>query len=116
MRTKLGWLSRRHVLGSLVFAQIISISIAAKAVHTIDVQQQNRAFSLREVTIQRGDTVTFINSDKFPHQVHVSGPDLDVDSSLQAPEERTSVAFPAAGTFEVTCGVHPRMQMSVVVK
>ena len=82
----------------------------------IDVQQRNRAFSVSELAIERGDTLIFINSDRFPHQVHVSGPGLEVDSPLQAPEERTSVAFPNVGTFEVTCGVHPRMHMSIVVK
>lgn len=92
------------------------IAGASDAADVIDVIQKHRAFAVKDVTIERGSSLRFVNADDFPHQVHVTGPDLDTDSSLQPPGAALLVAFPRKGTFEVTCGVHPRMHMTVKVK
>ena len=81
----------------------------------VDVVQRRRAFDVPAVTIARGGNVRFVNADGFPHQIHVEGPSLASDSPLQSPGETMVVAFPAEGTFEVTCGIHPRMSMTVNV-
>ena len=41
---------------------------------------------------------------------------MEKDSPLQPAGAVLLMPFPTAGTFEVTCGVHPRMRMSVIVK
>lgn len=40
---------------------------------------------------------------------------LVVDSDLQEQGQDVDVAFPTPGLFEVRCGVHPRMHMTVNV-
>ena len=88
---------------------------ATVASQVVEIVQKGRAFAVREVEIARGSTLRFINADDFPHQIQTKGPGVDVDSGLQAPDETLDIAFPAAGIFEVRCGVHPRMRMSVRV-
>lgn len=89
---------------------------AALASQATEVVQKGRAFAVREIGIARGGVLRFLNEDDFPHQINVKGPGVSVDSGLQNPGEPLEVAFPSAGTFEVRCGVHPRMRMGVRVE
>lgn len=93
----------------LVFA---ALSAAAES---FAVSQRNRAFALRQVTIGQNDVVRFSNEDDYAHQLRINGPGVDFDSDLQSPGETIDVPFPTAGSYEVRCGIHPRMRMTVVV-
>ena len=84
---------------------------AADSAHTI--VQSGRAFHPAEVTINKGETVTFTNDDSFIHQIYVDGL---FDSSEKAPGENLTETFPGTGTFQVRCHIHPTMRMSVHVK
>jgi plastocyanin len=79
--------------------------------HTV--VQQGRAFHPGEITINRGDTLTFTNNDEFIHQVYVAGL---FDSNEKAPGQNLTESFPEAGTFEVRCHIHPKMKLTVHVK
>ena len=109
-------LAARASLVGLAALSLGGMAGAALTADVVDVVQKRRAFDVPEVTIARGGSVRFVNADGFPHQIHVEGPGLDSDSPLQGPGEALVVAFPAEGTFEVTCGIHPRMSMTVNVK
>lgn len=89
---------------------------AALASAATEIVQRNRTFAVAEAEVEAGTTVRFTNEDDFPHQIHVTGPDMNLDSPLQGSGQVVEVAFPAPGTFDVRCGIHPRMRMSVRVK
>ena len=89
---------------------------AALASAVVEVAQKNRTFAVREAEVAPGTILHFTNEDDFPHQIHVTGPGLDIDSPLQNSGQAVDITFPAAGTFEVRCGIHPRMRMSVHVQ
>lgn len=95
---------------------VIGPSMLAGAAGLVTVTQKGRAFAVRELRIARGDTVRFANDDDFPHQIHASGPGMELDSDLQAPGESLSVPFPTAGAFEIRCGVHPKMRLTIAVE
>ena len=79
--------------------------------HTI--VQQGRAFRPTEITINRGETLTFTNNDEFIHQVYVPGL---FDTDERAPGQNITESFPQSGTFEVRCHIHPKMKLVVHVK
>lgn len=108
----------RQRVASVLLAGMSALVVAGAGgvAGAIDVIQKHRAFVVGELMIERGSSLRFINEDDFPHQVHVTGPDMDTDSPLQSSGTALVVAFPVKGTFEVTCGVHPRMHMTVIVK
>ena len=101
------------LVGVLVGVAAVSF---ARAAEVVDIVQKGRAFSLQDATIARGSSLRFLNQDDFPHQVHIEGPGFESDSALQSTGDTLTVAFPVTGTFEVTCGIHPRMQMTVNVE
>jgi len=93
-----------------LLAQPIVPAAATEARVTIS----NFTFEPQALTIERGETVRFVNSDDMVHTVVAadgsfrSGP-LDTGDSFV----RT---FPQSGTIAYFCGLHPFMKGSIVVK
>ena len=84
---------------------------AADPAHTI--VQKDRAFHPTEVTINRGEALTFTNNDTYIHQIYATGL---FDSEEKAPGENLTESFTQGGTFEVQCHIHPKMKLVVHVK
>jgi plastocyanin len=86
-------------------------ALAADPPHTVI--QSGRAFHPAEVSINRGEALTFTNNDEFIHQIFVDGL---FDSEEKSPGENLSESFTQSGTFEVHCHIHPKMKLIVHVK
>jgi plastocyanin len=78
------------------------------------------AFDPTTLTVPVGTTVTFVNMDPTEHTV-TNGKDgkaadnAAFDEKVNAGESVT-VTFDTAGTFVVTCTIHPSMNMTVTVQ
>ena len=78
------------------------------------------AFSTDEVTVAVGEGITYRNNDNAPHTVTegsdgVAADDPAVNERLDAGDE-VEVSFDEAGTYEITCLLHPQMNMTVIVE
>lgn len=100
---------RKGLLPILFFMPLPAF--AADAAHTI--VQSGRAFHPGEVTINRGESLTFTNNDEFIHQIYLDG---QFDSEEKAPGQNLTESFTQSGTFEVRCHIHPKMKLIVHVK
>jgi plastocyanin len=79
-----------------------------------------------DITIQAGGTVKFDDSNGGPHNL-VTGTNGSFSSESGAPSEFTStgiafsggkvqtITFPTAGTYHITCTLHPSMQATITV-
>jgi plastocyanin len=94
-------------------AAFILVLAIGPAVADAVVTQKSRAFRPTDVTVNRGEAVTFTNDDSYIHQIYVDGL---FDSDEKAPGENLNETFPKAGTFQVRCHIHPTMRMTVHVK
>ena len=97
------------ILTSLLFA---GTSFAKD--HKID--QKDRKFSITEITINKGDTITFTNSDKVTHNVFSVSDAVKFDLKTQKPGSSSTVKFDKAGKGEVRCAIHPKMKLKLTVK
>ncbi len=93
---------------------------AASAAAAQTVELRNFAFSPATLTVPAGTTVTFRNDDAAKHDV-VNGKDgrkaADARFDVQIdPGSVGTVTFDTAGTFDVTCTIHPTMNMTVTVQ
>jgi plastocyanin len=104
--------SRVLAAGFLV-SGLIALCVQALAADRTTIVQKGRAFRPGDVTINKGDTITFTNDDSFIHQIYVDGL---FDSEERAPGENLNETFPQSGTFQVRCHIHPTMHMTVHVK
>jgi len=79
--------------------------------------QQGLKFVPTTLTINAGDSIQFENHDPFTHDVTVGSPDgSKSDKGLEHHGENMVVAFPKAGTYAITCKLHPMMKATVIVK
>ena len=88
--------------------------LAADDAHIV--VQKGRAFHPGEVTIDRGESLTFTNNDEFIHQIYSQASDFSFDSDERNPGENITENFTTPGTFEVRCHIHPKMKLVVHVK
>jgi plastocyanin len=64
------------------------------------------------VTIEPGDTVTWVNDDDLPHDAAGSG----WSTPLLMKGDSARVTFARAGTYRYSCTIHPEMRSAVIVR
>ena len=70
-------------------------------------------FAPATLTVKKGETVTWVNKDPFPHTVTSAG---KFDSKSIAPNARWSWRAKAPGEYSYICTLHPNMKGVVVVR
>lgn len=108
----------RHVMYGIGFAVLSLAAVHVKAAnHEVHVGGASVRFDPQDITIDVGDTVTWISSSAQPHNVHANddsfrcatGCDGDGHGGSGAPQTgpwSATVAFPHAGTFGYRCDPH----------
>lgn len=77
-------------------------------------------FTLENLTVPLGATITWVNRDAVPHTItQGSGPtvaeDAAWDSANLMQSESFSLTLDQAGTFAYFCAIHPSMQATITV-
>ena len=104
---------RRIALGAS--ALVLAAQIAGAA-SDHKVNQQNKAFSVKEIAVAAGDSITFMNVDDVTHNVYSVTKGLEFELKTQAPGKSDTVKFDKTGTVTVQCAIHPKMNLAVTVK
>ena len=78
------------------------------------------AFDPEELTISAGTTVNFVNADSAAHTVTegtdgTAVEDPIIDEELEQ-SGSTSFTFDEPGTYDITCRLHPSMQLTITVE
>ncbi len=77
-------------------------------------------FEPAELTVTAGTEVAFVNEDDYGHTVTEGTEGQAVDNAFVneevAANSTVRVVFDEAGTFEITCIIHPTMQMTITVE
>ena len=85
-----------------------------------EVRIVNSAFRPGDLTVNVGDEVAFINDDTFTHTI-TEGTDGDAVDDPIVDEEvsgrgEVRVTFDEAGTYDITCEIHPTMHVTITVE
>ena len=90
------------------------------AAEEVRVRIDGSAFDPEEITVPVGTEVVFLNADGFAHTVTEGTDGHAVDDPIVdeeiAQNGTVSVTFDEAGTYDITCEIHPSMQMTVTVE
>ena len=106
--------------------QTHSVSIPMDSGTSQDCVKSDACYIPYEVTINVGDTITWINDDELPHTVTAGDLEVDkeivgtdypngFDSSIVLKDGTFSHTFETAGTYPYLCIVHPWMVGNVIV-
>lgn len=104
----------KRIITTIICAGIFSV-LPARA-EDVTITQKDRAFSKTEVTIKRGDSIVFKNSDEVSHNVFSVSSGMEFDIRRQAPGASSKISFDTTGVAEVRCSIHPKMKLIVTVK
>ena len=84
------------------------------------VRIDNSTFDPTELTIAVGTEVLFLNADGFAHTVTEGTDGQAVDDPIVdeeiAQNGTVSVTFDEPGTYDITCEIHPSMNMTITVE
>lgn len=97
-------------------AAVAFMSVSAIASDPVSVSQKGLAFSPNDLSVEKAQTVEFVNDDNTAHNVIVTGDGVSFNGGLQAPGAHLKYTFAKPGTYAITCGIHPKMKLSVTVK
>lgn len=83
----------------------------AKALN--DNPEETRKHALKEITLHLGDSLVFKNLDTIAHNVVGVNFDLNVQKpgAISTPQ-----IFDKAGVYEISCAIHPKMKLKVIVQ
>jgi plastocyanin len=102
----------KSYLASTLLVALSSVAFAEEHV----IEQNDRKFSVQEVTIKPGDSIVFKNVDQVTHNVFSNSTINAFDIRIQQPGNSSTVEFKQAGVTEVRCAIHPGMKLLVTVK
>ena len=109
------WMSRLTIMLTALF---LSMTLAAQA-YAAEIQmgyEGNLVFEPNELTVNAGDTVTFVNNALPPHNIIVDGrADLSRESLMFSPGETQEIVFADAGDFNFKCAPHEGAGMKGVI-
>jgi plastocyanin len=111
----------KHSYLLVIFGLVLtSISLAVPA-DMVVVGQKNKTFvvdgaKVGKLTINKGDTIRFMNQDPFFHNVFSLSDLKTFDLGSFPKGEFKPVIFDKPGTVEVECAIHPQMYLEVTVK
>lgn len=81
------------------------------------VDMKDIKFAPMDITVKKGQTVTWTNSDSVPHNVtKENGPGADFKSSNLDGGATYKHTFDSAGKFDYVCTIHPNQTGSVTVR
>jgi plastocyanin len=84
----------------------------AQPAGTNEIRIIDEQFVSNTITIQVGESVTFVNADDDEHTA--TGPGFD--TGVMNPGDSVTITFDEAGTFDFVCQFHPEMRGTVIVE
>jgi plastocyanin len=111
------WMLPLLVLIGFAVLLIVRPSQRTRLRESFQVSQRGREFKPGLLNVRQGDTVRIVNDDDdLSHHAYVASERFKFDSGDQAPGANAEVTFTVPGTFNVLCGIHPKMRLVVNVK
>jgi plastocyanin len=98
-----------------VAVSLVALAPAAFATEIV-INQKEKQFSEKSVTLKAGDSIKFVNDDDIAHDVHSATAGYEFDLGSQQPGTAASYTFANPGTVKVRCAIHPKMKLDVVVE
>ncbi len=103
----------RSLIPACLLIVVLGAAAAARA-GQVDVRIAEFAFSPGPITVTVGDTVTWTNEDRAPHDVTAT--DRAFRSETLRQGQRFSYTPATAGTFDYFCSLHPFMKGTLIVQ
>ena len=100
----------RNWFGCLLLAVALNATAAE-----FQVDQKDKQFSVSHLKIKAGDTVNFVNTDPFFHNVFSLSDAKTFDLGSYPQGQGRTIKFNDPGVVEVECAIHSQMKLVIEV-
>jgi cytochrome c peroxidase len=91
-----------------------TLTATAAYAGTVQVTQKDKTFSPDTISAPVGTIVHVANDDGVVHNVLITSPDGSVhNTGMQKVGESVDVALDKAGEYQIRCGIHPKMKLTI---
>ena len=95
-------------------AMAVSLAIATAHAATIEVGQKDKTFTPDTLAAPVGSTIHLMNDDDVVHNIMVAPPaGATKNTGVQKPGESIDLVLDTLGDYQVKCGIHPKMKMTI---
>ncbi|WP_243371413.1 cytochrome c peroxidase [Microvirga solisilvae] len=95
--------------------KIMAFGAPAQAVAATTASQKDRRFSPSAILLKVGEALRILNDDTRTHNVRVDSAEMNFNSDGQNPGDTVTLGFDKPGHYDIICGIHPEMRLSVDV-
>ncbi len=99
----------KHLAGAIVYLESAQLSSQHAGDEIATMDQINRQFSPYILAVQKGQTVSFPNSDSIKHHVYSFSPSKVFELQLFKNKKAQSISFDKPGIVELGCNIHDWM-------
>ncbi len=103
-------------IAALILASAFILTGGAAQAEEWVISQKKKRFTPKVLNVKVGDTLKFVNDDRFAHNLFSETKGFTFDVRKKMPGENHHLKLTKRGTFEVRCVIHPRMKMTVNVE
>ncbi len=100
----------------MLLALAVTLSTGIAEAEEYVVSQKKKTFEPKRLQAKIGDTVVFVNDDRYAHNLFSDTPGHQFNIRKQMPGDRDVITLEKAGEFVVRCVIHPRMKITIVVE
>ena len=105
---------RHYSIAAAIASLLFGFTSAFAADH--EVIEKAKKFEPKKLSIKAGDTLTFVNTDGYVHNVHSKSEGNEFDIGAQDSGASDSVTLANPGKVKIRCAIHPKMKMTVMVE
>lgn len=105
-----------RLIAAATIATSLILSTGAAGAAELVVSQKKKRFDPKLLNAKLGDTLLFVNDDRYGHNLFSETSGFEFDVRKQMPGDTYRMALDKSGEFEIRCVIHPRMRMTVIVE
>ena len=106
--------ARTCALGAMAGLVAAAIAVSPVRAAEMEVKIDNFTFNPQQITVNAGDTVTWVNHDDIPHTVTSKA--MAFRSKAMDTDDKFSFTFATPGKYDYFCSLHPHMTGTIVVE
>ncbi len=105
-----------RLFAAILIAGAVLLPAGQAGAGEFTISQKKKRFTPKQIDAKLGDTVLFINDDRYAHNLYSDTAGFEFDVRKQMPGDEKRLVLEKRGTFKVRCVIHPRMKMTVTVE
>lgn len=100
----------------LVIGIVISLYVSTVSGSEFVITQKGKRFSKVFLKVENNDIIRFVNDDSVKHQISFSHKGRTHQLDELNPGKAQEIAVNKSGLFDITCGYHPDMKLTIFVR